>query len=175
MTFDPSNHPSRSRLGLTLVECMVALAVLGAALLAIVSTATVGEEHLQESDHVIAAARLARDLLEEISSKAYDDPQQGPSSGPGSDETGPGLYRTRYDDIDDFNGYNENFGQIVDSAGKLYPADLQVFKRRSSVRPTTRNLPAIGVTVDGQLVVVTIEDKKKRTWQFTRFIPKPNP
>src|SRR5687767_12913893 len=72
--------------GLTLIETMLAMVVLSVAVFALLSTLVAGEQQLQEADHALAASRLARDLLEEIVARPYEDPQEpgkmlGPEQG----------------------------------------------------------------------------------------------
>ena len=165
---DASSSPTRRR-ALTLVECMLALAVLSVALLAVVSTATVGQQHLQAADHAMAASRLARDLLEEISAKAYQDPDQTPVFGR---ETGEAA-RAAYDDCDDYHGFSEPRGSVYNAAGVLYPESQNAFSRTATVAAETRVITTLGATIPGLRVTVEVQDKHAQKWQYTRFIPQP--
>jgi type II secretory pathway pseudopilin PulG len=162
--------PRRRRGGLTLIETMLAMVVLSLAVFGLLSTLLAGEQQLQEADHAMAASRLARDLLEEILGKAYEDPQApGNGLGPDSGERD----RTLFDDCDDFNNYKEDPGSASNAAGVLYPPNQQVFSRRVKVSRDTVTIAGVGAAVPGVTVQVTVEDKFKRTWNYTRFIPQP--
>jgi hypothetical protein len=148
---------------------MLALAVLSVALLAVVSSATVGQQHLMAADHAMAASRLARDLLEEISARPFQDPDQTPVFGKEAGE----ATRAAFDDCDDYNGYAEAQGQARNGAGALYPDNQSVFSRRVTVVPETRTIAALGASVPGVRATVEVEDKHGQKWQYTRFIPQP--
>jgi hypothetical protein len=148
---------------------MLALAVLSVALLAVVSTASVGQQHLMAADHAMAASRLARDLLEEVSGSAFQDPDQTPVFGPEPTEAS----RADFDDCDDYNGYTEALGEARNAAGQLYPENQNVFQRRVSVVAETRTIAALSASVPGLRVSVEVEDKHGQRWQYTRFIPQP--
>jgi hypothetical protein len=148
---------------------MLALAVLSVALLAVISTATVGQQHLMAADHAMAASRLARDLLEEISSRSYQDPDQTPVFGPETGETA----RATFDDCDDYHGYTEARGEAVNAAGAPYPDNQNVFARRVTVTPETRSITALSASIPGVRVTVEVEDRQAQKWQYTRFIPRP--
>ena len=158
------------RNGLTLVETMLAMVVLSVAVFAILSTLLAGEQQLQEADHALAASRLARDLLEEIAARAYEDPEEpGKMPGPEQGETS----RTLFDDCDDYDKFHESAGDARNAAGTLYGRNQQVFKRRVNVTQATQTIASLGATVPGLLVEVTVEDSGGRTWTYNRFIPQP--
>ena len=158
------------REGLSLVETMLAMVVLSIAVFATLSTLVAGEQQLQEADHTLAASRLARDLLEEIVTKAYEDPQEpGKPPGPEQGENN----RTLYDDCDDYNNFHDNPGDARNAAGTLYGPNQQVFKRKVNVTAATNTIASLGATVPGLLVEVTVEDARGRTWTYNRFIPQP--
>jgi Tfp pilus assembly protein PilV len=156
---------------LTLVETMLAMVVLSVAVFGLLSTLVAGEQQLQEADHALAASRLARDLLEEIVARPYEDPQEpGKTLGPEQGETN----RTLFDDCDDYDKFHENPGEACNAAGTLYQPNQQAFKRRVSVTQATNTIASLGATVPGLLVEVTVEDSGGRTWNYTRFIPQPH-
>lgn len=149
---------------------MLAMVVLSVAVFAVLSTLLAGEQQLQEADHALAASRLARDLLEEIVVKAYEDPQApGKTLGPEQGETD----RTLFDDCDDYDKFQDKAGDARNAAGTLYGPSQQVFKRRATVRQATHTIASLGATVPGLQVEVTVEDSGGRTWTYNRFIPQP--
>ena len=146
------------------------MVVLSIAVFAVLSTLLAGEQQLQEADHALAASRFARDLLEEIVAKPYEDPQEpGKTPGPEQGESD----RTLFDDCDDYDKFHENPGEARNGAGTPYEPNQQVFKRRAKVSPATNTIASLGATVPGLLVEVTVEDVGGRTWTYNRFIPQP--
>src|SRR5437868_946559 len=109
--------------GMTIVECLWATTILGATMLAATYTVVAGNQHASRADRAARATRLARNLMEEITSMAYQDPGSSPVFGPEPGET----LRTLYNDVDDYNGYFEALGALADVTGTLYPTDDQQF------------------------------------------------
>ncbi len=156
---------------LTLVECLIALTILGALTLAVMATGTAAHQHLREGSHELLAIRLARDLAEEVLGQAYEDPQTPGNFGP---EVGE-LARTAFDDLDDYHGYTEAPGQIRDATGALYPAELQEFSRRVAVTSGNGAISQLGLQFSGRTVTITVADQEGRSWTFVRFVPQPLP
>ena len=149
---------------------MLAMVVLSIAVFAILSTLLAGQQQLEEADHALAASRLARDLLEEIVARPYEDPEEpGKTPGPEQGENN----RSLFDDCDDYHNFKENPGEARNAAGTLYGRNQQVFKRRANVTPVTNTVASLGAAVPGLLVEVTVEDSNDRKWTYTRFIPQP--
>ena len=161
--------PSRTRrAGLTLVECMVALTVLSFALLAVTTLAVAGHEHLGYAEEASRASRLAKDLVEEIVSKAYADPGGG-VFGPEPGETS----RDQFDDVDDYHRYSEPAGRLADPTGVPYGEAEQVFRREVNVAATSEAVPDLGRTIAGLTVTVSVRNSRGVQWQVVRFIPAP--
>jgi prepilin-type N-terminal cleavage/methylation domain-containing protein len=112
MNINERNRYFTAMQGFTLIEAMMAVVVLGIAaaslLLPFISGATVRAEGVNRT----LAARLASDLMEEILRLPFHDPS-GPSSdynpGPESGENTP----SKFDNIDDYDGYTESQGQVT--------------------------------------------------------------
>jgi prepilin-type N-terminal cleavage/methylation domain-containing protein len=110
-----AHHHTNTR-GFTLVEAMMAVAVLGIAaasvLLPFISGATLRAEGVNRT----LAARLASDLMEQILRLPFHDPndENSYSLGPESGD---------FDNIDDYDGYEELQGQVKDVDGELFSAD----------------------------------------------------
>src|SRR5947208_16939323 len=120
--------------GMTIVECLWATTILSATMLASTYTVIAGNQQATRADRAARATRLARNLMEEITSMAYQDPVQTPVFGPETGETS----RTIYNDVDDYNGYSEALGALVDCTGTLYPTNDQQFTRAVTVAQTTQ-------------------------------------
>jgi len=96
----------RPRCGFTLVEATIALLVTGLAASALLLSLTASAQSSDEAVRRQVAAGIARTLMDELSGMRYMEFGVSPfdsSLVPGSDET-PGPGRSRYDDIDDYNG-----------------------------------------------------------------------
>jgi type II secretory pathway pseudopilin PulG len=94
--------------GITLLESLLAAIVLALAVTALVMPFTAGAQSVAEEARMTLAVNLAQDLMEEILSKAFRDPD-GTSFG----ETG----RSAWDDMSDYDGFSEQEGCIVGSDG----------------------------------------------------------
>jgi hypothetical protein len=147
---------------------MVALAIIGGAFLAVVSTASVGHKHLYAADVEFRAVRVARDLMEEIVAKPYSDPDVPDVFGREPADTA----RTLFNDVNDYNGLTETAGQLRDMTGTLYPTDHQGMSREAAVTPVAHAVVGLGSVVSGVTVTVTVREQPKgKTWQF--IIPEP--
>jgi len=165
-----SGGACRARRAMTLVECMVAIAILAGVSLAASLTLSTGAQHVARADRASRSARLGRDLMEEIRSKAYEDPNQTPKFG---NEPGEKT-RSDFDDVDDYDGWKENVGSQTTATGELYEADDQRFSRSVTVTDVSQSVSDLGVNVPGRLVTVVVKHQSGEQWQFVQFIPKPN-
>jgi Tfp pilus assembly protein PilV len=157
----------RSR-GLTVVECLLALTILSVTVLAATMTLSAGAQHDRRGNRAAVAARLGRDMLEEITSRAYAEPVSAPAFGPEFGE----ISRALYDDVDDYNGLSEARGAVATVEGTLYAAHDQQFARAVTVTAGAMNVADLGRNVNGLTVVVTLTAEGGERWQFTRFIPE---
>ncbi len=121
---------SRTRRGFTLVESLLAATLLAATVAAISMPFTAAARNQQVDARRTVATSLANDLVEEIISRPFDDPDGSSSPGPETGESG----RSAFDNIDDYDGYSEAAGEIVDDQG-LSISDPAAFDlaRRASV------------------------------------------
>ncbi len=110
------NRPRyESGAGFTLIESLLAAVILMAAISAIVLPFAVGARNEQIDARMCLAASLAQEMMEEILSKPFDDPQGASLPGPEAGET----RRSKFDNVDDYHGYTEGPGQIADSTGAI--------------------------------------------------------
>lgn len=100
------------RVGFTLIEAMLASAVLAAAITGVTVPFTVGAMNQEVESRNTLAVSLAADMLEEILSKPYSDGRYTAGHAPG--ET-----RATYNCMTDYDGYPEADGYIVASDGML--------------------------------------------------------
>jgi prepilin-type N-terminal cleavage/methylation domain-containing protein len=117
-----TNHRTHHRTnagGFTLVEAMVAVAVLGIAAASVLLPFISGAALRAEGVNRTLAARLASDLMEQILRLPFHDPDGQASDyhlGPESGETVP----AGFDNLDDYNGYSEPQGQVKDVKGAVF-------------------------------------------------------
>jgi len=144
----------------TLIECLLAMAVLSTALLGISYVAVAGEGHLKQSERTARAIRLAEHLMEEIASKPY---------------AGSGVGRANWHQAD-YNNFVEMPGTLRDFAGELYTDSDQQFSRFVLISDTSTAVPQLnGIVLSGRNVTIQIEHTQGNLWRITRFIPQPAP
>ena len=159
----------RSRAGFTLAEAMIASIVLAVATIGISSSIGASYQQDQSVQQMSTAIALNRQLMEEISAKPFDDPNGTSALGP---ETGEST-RSLYDNVDDYNGYSEGLGALVDRNGTLYPTNDQQFTRAVVVASVTQTVTNLGGDIPGLTVTITLTHRSGEVWTFARFIPKP--
>jgi prepilin-type N-terminal cleavage/methylation domain-containing protein len=157
------------RRGLTVVECLLALTILSVTVLAATTALSAGAQHDRRGDRAAVAARLGRDMLEEVTSRAYREPVSAPAFGPEFGET----TRAAYDDVDDYHGLAEARGAVANVDGAPYTAHEQGFTRGVTVTAGAINVAELGRSVNGLTVVVTLTSESGERFEFTRFIPEP--
>lgn len=159
----------RRQRGLTIIECLIAMTILSIVVLVTSHTLVAGHQHVHYGDRIATAARLGRDMLEEIASREYRDATIPTNLGPELGET----TRGDFDDADDYHAYAEAAGSLLDFAGNRYPADDEVFSRSVTVMATTQTVTDLARSFPGLAVVVTVRAASGEQWQFSRFIPEP--
>lgn len=161
----------RPPFGLTIVESMMALAVLSVAVLAVNYAVVAGQTHARQGDHAVRGIDLAQDLMEEIVALPYLDPDGPSTPGPEVAET----TRSSFDNTDDFHGYTEVAGGATDFSGTVYGGDDQVFGRNVTMAVSTEYVAGLGTTIPGLTVTVAVTDPTGRSWAITRFVPESMP
>lgn len=99
--------------GVSLIELVLAVALLSIAFGATLKVLTFGSDKGAQAEVRTIQATLAKDLMNEIRSKRFDDyytEDWSTTLGPEAGETGLGTY----DDVDDFHGWSEVAGSITD-------------------------------------------------------------
>lgn len=151
-------RPPVSARGMVLLECLLALLILSIVILGLTCATTTGNQHLQYSDKVFRAVRLGEQLLEEIESRPY---------------TGHGANRLSYH-IDDYNGFHEEPGDLMDCVGNAYGAKDQIFSRSASISAGSHVITALeNAAIPGKTVVATVRDTDGTEWQLSRFVAEP--
>lgn len=153
--------------GFTFVEILITLVFISIALVAVTSQFPLGLKVSQSAEDLTLSTNLAQELLEEIRSMAWEDPQ----SGGGALGTEMGEFgRLDYDDLDDYHGLVEApprdlDGNPLDGLGGR--ANFARYQRDVTVTyadPTT--LAPTGVTTDFKRIEVGVSnlDTGQRTF-----------
>lgn len=111
------NHarPTSARSGITLIECVLAAAILATVTVAGLRASGAAAVTDSTSAYLATATDLAASMLAEVGARAYSEPSGGASIGVDSGETA-GVKST-YDDADDYNGHSESPPQDQAGAG----------------------------------------------------------
>jgi MSHA pilin protein MshD len=96
------NSELLTQLGFTLIELIIFLVLAGIILPLVFIPFLTGLKSYSTPEIVSTATFLGEELMEEIKSKSFDDPDDTPVFGPE-----PGEGRSSYDDVDDYNGLTE--------------------------------------------------------------------
>jgi len=155
--------------GFTLVEGVVASAVLAIAVVALGASLSAGHMASYEFAQGRRATRLAEELLEYVLSLPYYDPDETSAPGP---EVGEVDVRF-FDNIDDFHGYVEAAGCLKDMAANDYPAEYQQFTRSVTVEAGAELLSGLGDPIPGLIVRVEVRSLRGGVWEVTRFVATP--
>ncbi|MCE5327280.1 MAG: hypothetical protein LLG01_12805 [Planctomycetaceae bacterium] len=104
---------------MTLMEALLASTILAACAFAVTMPFTASAQNDQTQERWSVATCLAQEMMEEILSKPFKDPQGGVVCGPDSGES----TRWQFDNVDDYHGYAEPAGSIADASGTICTAD----------------------------------------------------
>jgi prepilin-type N-terminal cleavage/methylation domain-containing protein len=138
-------HP-RPRRGLTLIESVIATAVLAVAITAVYSALAAGTVHAAESAEDLAATVAVEDLLNRI---LADDP----------------------DRLDDWDGHEEAVGNLVDADGTPLAGGVGRVGRRATVERLDRELKG-GPSIRGwNIRVEAIDAAGRPLGGIDRWIP----
>lgn len=155
--------------GFTLMEVMFAVLVLSFSVAALTQAVVSAQSHTYEAMHASRAITLAEAMIDEILSKPYEDPEGDITVGPDAGE----ATRVLFDNADDYDGYTEPAGAVMDQSLALYPELYQRFSRSVTATYVTESLPDLGGDHEGLSVTVTVTDVRGLTWSVTRFIQEP--
>jgi Tfp pilus assembly protein PilV len=150
----PSCRRSRRR-ALTLVEVVVSTLIVGLMTVAALNALGGATRSSMSAANRAIALGLADDLMAEILATSYSDPDGAAVFGL---ETGEAAPRANFDDIDDFNGWNEK--PPKDSMGTVMPdrADWRHKVTVLRVVPSNLTTATSGSTDEGaKRICVTIE------------------
>lgn len=112
----------------TLAEALIASAILVASITAISLPFTAAAHNQQAEARRTVAVSLAQELMEEILSKPFADPNGASTPGPEAGET----TRALFDNLDDYNGFAESEGQIIGLDGQTVSTPAALGLSRSA-------------------------------------------
>lgn len=101
---------STNRKAFTIIELLITIVLVGVALLALVMSFHESLKSFERQKDLVTANLLCEDLMNEIRSKQYANPQYSTNFGPEAGET----KRIRFNDVDDYNNWSETPPKTVD-------------------------------------------------------------
>jgi hypothetical protein len=137
--------------------------------IAIFSALNAGQAQSNDSSLAKLAVGLGEEMIERVLALPYADPNGYATPGPDPGETA-GVPQT-FNNMDDYHGYSEAAGQIKDANGNLMPSNYQGFRRSVTAQYTSQTVAALGGSIAGLQVTVTVQDARGRRWAVSRFVP----
>lgn len=135
----------------TLLEALMASAILFAVVMAVTSAVTAGQQHAYDAHQRIAGALAAEALIGRITVGNYDS-------------------------LLAWNGYTEPVGAMSDAAGDSLPGTFRMVGRSVRVTTTMQTIDSLGVNVRGRTIHVEAFNAKNRILaEITMFFPEPQP
>lgn len=156
----------RARAALTLVEVVASTMIVGMMCVAALNSLGAATRSSESIGNRAIAAGLADELMAEIMQANYSDPNDTPVFGTeGSESSGT---RAGYDDIDDYNGWNQSPPRARDGTQM---ANRTGWRQRVTVAYVVPSTPSVtSVTDQGvKRVKVTIEYNGKTLAEQTAF------
>ena len=150
--------------GLSLIEVMVSLLILTIGIVGFGMAIPLEKDDVGVMQEERIALLSAKQIMEEIQSKAYEDPNQTPvlfGLEPG--EIGP---RINFDDIDDYDGWDENPPQYPDGTilnGENGTPDYKNFRRQvkvENVDNSNYSLTRANGSTNSKRITVTVSSTK---------------
>jgi len=152
----------KSRAGVTLLECLLAAVVLAMTTGAIIVPFAAGARCSYEDARQALAVNLAQDLMEEILSKPYSDPDRK------SRREGR---RSNWDDMTDYDGYSESAGRISSFDGTLITDEAAAgMTRKCSVQPVYVSGQDAAEAPTFRQVVVEVGYQGQTVMRLTRLV-----
>ena len=115
----------RRERGLTLMEGLLAMAILAVAVLGLSQLAAARHAHLKQGDLSLRAIQLAEHLMEEIAARPYE---------------GTGVTRSDWC-MGDYEGFTQQAGEVTDFAGTPYSGADALFTRRVTMADASATVP----------------------------------
>lgn len=151
---------SKSSRGITLVETVVSMLLVGFVLVSTLSIVGPVTRSTSIQGDKLVAANLANELTEEIATKLFIDPNAATPDDIGFDADDSIFMRLTYDDIDDFHGWSSS--PPKNSYGSAY-ATMKEWTRSVSVMHVMLADPSAESKTNTGLKRVTVEVSKNGT------------
>ena len=143
------SRSSTGRRGLTLVESLLASALLLTVVTAVLSALSAGYQHAREAQGLVTASLAAEQLMARVSSENYAS-------------------------IPDWNGWDESPGSLVDESESALPELFALVGRRVVVDSDAYTMETLQIIVSGVTITIESYDETGRVLaRLVRFIPEP--
>jgi prepilin-type N-terminal cleavage/methylation domain-containing protein len=142
------DYPRRRRRGFTLIESLVATALIGVIVIAVISSVSTAQSLAFEGQKMILASMAADDLMLE-------------------------LVTLPYDELKLKHNLTQAPGTITSLDGQVYPGTFWAIGRSAQVVEETITEPTLGVMVKGLRVTVTASDEFRSLATLETFIAEP--
>lgn len=139
-----------SRRGFSLLENLIAAAVLGIIVLAVGLAVSSAQKASQEGQKIILGVMAADDLMSELSVIPYED-------------------------LPDYDGLNQPVGMIATLEGQPYPETYWTLGRSVIVENTTHQEAGLGIEINGRRITVASFDENRVVAELEMFVPEPAP
>ena len=156
---------SRRYNGFTYAEILMAIIVLAVAIVPLMGQFYIGFQGNKTGKDVTIASNLASGLMDEIRSKAFEDPDSNRKFGPEPDETDANTNRMQLDDVDDYNGFTETppktiDGQVMNGTGGQ--PDFSIFRYGAVVESVEPDPPSNGWKLYNNTQATSLKANYKR-------------
>jgi hypothetical protein len=162
-------HRHHHHRAFTLPEALIASAVLAFVVAAVSQAIVAGQMQSYAGLDEHRAIMLGEELMERVLAMDYVDPEGATGLGPDSGES----TWADFDNADDFHGYEETPGNLIDPMGVPYGQEFQTYTRSVATEYTTLSITGFSEDLTGLSVTVTVTSEQGQTWMLTRFIPEP--
>ncbi|MEM9251030.1 MAG: prepilin-type N-terminal cleavage/methylation domain-containing protein [Planctomycetota bacterium] len=152
--------------GFSLPEVLIASVIVAMVSLTLGQAIVAGHQQSENAVVVHRAALLADSMLERVIALPYDDPDGVSDVGPESGESG----YTAFDNVDDYHGYSETPGNLIDVAGAALPGVYQTYTRSVQVAAETIDVAALGGAHEGMRITVTVTMPDGRLLSVKRWV-----
>mgnify|MGYP006287568951 CR=1 FL=1 len=140
--------------GFSLLEAMMAVVLVGLFASAMLLPYTYGARAQQEGNDRTTAVQLASDLMERVICLPFRD-IDGDSQDPGPDP-GENSVPASFDNIDDYHGYTEQVGEMLNMKMEVMDNSKYAFFSRSVSCEYTDTIPPQACSSDCRYIQVTV-------------------
>lgn len=134
----------------TLLESLIASAVLSLIVLAVGAAVTAGQQASYEARNAVLAAMAGDDLLSDLASQPYGD-------------------------LEDYHLFEQPIGSITTLAGRPYPASYGALGRSVVIEEVVLEEPETRARIRGRRIVVNVFDARRIVSTVETFVPEPAP